>query len=80
MLLHWGITLTAQHLPRQNIQADFMSRHLVDSSDWMLNSHLFQVLNQQCNKTKRAAPEGLQLEARPPSLQGWMHWLGIGAS
>ena len=42
-----GTTITAQHLPGlENVRADFMSRHLSDRTDWRLNPHLFNLLNQ----------------------------------
>ena len=40
------IIITAQHLPGlQNVQADFMSRHLTDRTDWILNPWIFNILN-----------------------------------
>ena len=44
-LLH-QITLQAQHLPGVlNWTADFLSRHLTDRSDWILEEQVFTVLN-----------------------------------
>ena len=40
------ITVTAQHLPcLENVTADYLSRHLTDSTDWMLNPNIFQCLD-----------------------------------
>ena len=45
--LQRGITLKAQHLPgKENLKADFMSRHLRDRTDWVLNPALFNLINQ----------------------------------
>ena len=41
------ITLKAQHLPgKENLNADFMSRHLRDRTDWTLNPVLFNLISQ----------------------------------
>ena len=41
-----GIKLKAQHLPgKRNIKADFLSRHLRDRSDWILDAELFQMID-----------------------------------
>lgn len=40
------IKLQAQHLPgKVNITADFLSRHLRDRTDWVLNANLFRAIN-----------------------------------
>ena len=45
--LQRGIALKAQHLPgKENLNADFMSRHLRDRTDWILNPALFNLINQ----------------------------------
>ena len=45
--LQRGIVLKAQHLPgKENLNADFMSCHLRDGSDWILNPALFDLVNQ----------------------------------
>lgn len=42
------ITLATQHLPgRNNLIADWESRHVQDSSDWLLKRSLFQALQQK---------------------------------
>ena len=42
-----GIALQAQHLPgKPNLHADFMSRHLRDRTDWILNPALFKFIKQ----------------------------------
>ena len=42
------ISLVAQHIPgKVNFRADFLSRHLRDRTDWILNPELFSVINQQ---------------------------------
>ena len=41
------ITVTAQHLPGlENVTADYLSRHLSDRTDWMLDPSVFQCLNE----------------------------------
>ena len=45
--LQRGIAIKAQHLPgKDNLNADFMSRHLRDRADWILNPALFNLINQ----------------------------------
>ena len=45
--LQRGIALKAQHLPgKENLKADFVSRHLRDRTDWILNPALFNLINQ----------------------------------
>ena len=40
------IKLQAQHLPgKANITADFLSRHLRDRTDWVLNANIFRAIN-----------------------------------
>ena len=40
------ITVTAQHLPDlDNVTADYLSRHLTDRTDWMLDPSIFQCLD-----------------------------------
>ena len=40
------IKLQAQHLPgKVNITADFLSRHLRDRTDWVLNANIFRAIN-----------------------------------
>lgn len=40
------IRLLAQHLPgKANIRADYMSRHLRDRTDWVLNQDIFRAIN-----------------------------------
>lgn len=42
------ITLHAEHLPgSENVRADWESRHVQDSSDWMLHKGVFQQLHNQ---------------------------------
>ena len=42
-----GQHLKAQHLPgKENLNADFMCRHLRDRTDWILNPTLFDLINQ----------------------------------
>ena len=48
-ILNWGtcrsITIHAEHLPGlENVRVDWESRHLTDSSDWMLHRDVFQQL------------------------------------
>ena len=44
--LQWDIHLRAQHLPgKLNFTADFLSRHLRDRSDWILDEELFSMIN-----------------------------------
>ena len=44
--LQWHIHLRAQHLHgRLNFTADFLSRHLRDRSDWILDQVLFSMIN-----------------------------------
>ena len=44
--IHKGIHLTAQHIPgKLNFTADFMSRHLRDRSDWILDAEIFEMIN-----------------------------------
>ena len=41
------ITVTAQYLPGlENVTADYLSRHLSDRTDWMLDPSVFQCLNE----------------------------------
>ena len=45
--LNKGISLQAQYLPgKLNLSADFMSRHLTDRTDWILNPSIFSCLNE----------------------------------
>ena len=83
------ITITARHLPGlQNIRVDFMSRHLSDRTDSMLNPHLFNVLNQQwepfdidqfATRLTRQLPEFYSWKPDPEStavdalVQDWRH-------
>ena len=40
------ITATARHLPGlENVTADYLSRHLTDRMDWMLDLNIFQCLD-----------------------------------
>ena len=40
------IRIQAQHLPgKVNVTADFLSRHLRDRSDWVLNTSIFKAIN-----------------------------------
>ena len=40
------LTVTAQHLPGlENVTADYLSRHLTDRTDWMLDPNIFQCLD-----------------------------------
>ena len=42
-LLKWGITITAEYLPSElNLTADWESRNILDSSEWMLSHQIFQ--------------------------------------
>ena len=44
--LQRSITVVAQHLPGlENVTADFLSRHLSDRTDWMLDPEIFQCIN-----------------------------------
>ena len=46
MCLERGITLQAQYIPGEiNISADFMSHHLRERTDWILNPALFRHIN-----------------------------------
>ena len=46
--LQRGIQLRAEHLPgKKNLMADFLSRHLRDRSDWILNREMFSMINQR---------------------------------
>ena len=46
--LQKGIQLRAEHLPgKKNLMADFLSRHLRDRSDWILNREIFSMINQR---------------------------------
>ena len=47
--LQRGIALKAQHLPgKENLNADFMSRHLRDRTNWILNPALFDRCGVHC--------------------------------
>lgn len=42
------IRVSAQHLPgKENLMADFLSRHLRDRTDWILNGDIFRAINQR---------------------------------
>ena len=42
-LLKWGITITVEYLPSElNVTADWESRNILDSSEWMLSHQIFQ--------------------------------------
>ena len=59
-----GIALQAQHLPgKQNLSAYFMSRHLRDRTDWILNPALFRFINQLwgCDQILASIGQILQL-------------------
>lgn len=44
--LEKGVVIHAEHIPGvENIRADWESRHVKDSSDWMLDPQVFQQLN-----------------------------------
>ena len=46
-LLKWGITITAEYLPSElNLTADWESRNILDSSEWMLSHQIFQKVYQ----------------------------------